>query len=234
MTLLGRNALCLARARPSCARCWRRDSTHVREGLFKPERRVVNRPVRRKQPRSKAASISKSCTWSQETAPGCAGDEKCDWSSEKSRLHRKDHVRLPEALPKHHRQAAKHEGEQMHHALEAGGLGRERRAACGTTSGSPGLRSVPVELAAVVFADAPGRVIGRRCRRARTSWPRRAKPGCHLAGVFTDACQFWGVVEAVDQNSHCIAVYRTRGFCQIAFLLRERLGFMLEMCGKVC
>ncbi len=112
--------------------------------------------------------------------------------------------RVPEALAQHDRQAAEHEGEKMHHALEAGGLLRDVEWGA-IDDGLAGILFCAVELAAIVFADAPCGVV-RRCGDDADFVATLGEPGCHLAGVFADACELGSVVDAVDQDSHFMAV----------------------------
>ena len=88
----------------------------------------------------------------------------------------------------------------MSHAFEAGGL-------CGDVQGGAvddgfaGVLLGAVELVAVVLADAPGWVV-RWCGNDADLVAAVGEPGGHLAGVFADASQLGGVVDAVDQDSH--------------------------------
>ena len=57
-----------------------------------------------------------------------------------------------------------------------------------------------IERAAVVFPNAPVRVVRRRGDDTDLVLTR-CKPGGHLSGVFTDSCEFRRVVQTVNQNS---------------------------------
>ena len=83
-----------------------------------------------------------------------------------------------------------------------------------------------VELAAVVFADAPCGIVRWRGDDA-DFMPSRGKPGGHLTGVFADASKLGGVVDAVDQDSH---LWQCKGEC-LGRSLRFPAGWLHSVNG---
>ncbi len=130
---------------------------------------------------------------------GGFGYEEGQGGTEEGGLYREDYIGPPEDLAEHDWEAAQHEGDQVGYPFEAGGF-------CGDVEGGAvdrgfaGLALGAIQLASVVFADAPGGVI-----RGGGDDPdfvaSGGQPGGHLSGVLADTSQLGGVVDAVDQNS---------------------------------
>ncbi len=124
------------------------------------------------------------------------GAEKCGLDGE-------DHIGIPRRLAQHDGQAAEHEGCEVRDALEAGGLlGDVKGSAVDDRLGGILHSAVfgPVELTAIVFADAPGGVV-RGSSDDADLMAAGGEPGGHLACVLANAGEFGGVVEPVDQDS---------------------------------
>ena len=75
------------------------------------------------RPRSKAASTSKSCTWSQEAAPVAWATKSARGAQKKVGSTVKTTSGCQKSLAEHDGKAAEHEGGEMRDAFEAGGLG---------------------------------------------------------------------------------------------------------------
>ncbi len=91
---------------------------------------------------------------------GCPGDEERYRSAEEGWFDGEDDVGLPEGLTEQDGEAAEHEGCQVDHPLEAGGLGGDVEGA--TVDGGFVGGALDAVGVAVVLADAPRGVIGRR------------------------------------------------------------------------
>ena len=87
----------------------------------------------------------------------------------------------------------------MDDPLDAGGMFRDvERSTVNRRLAGCAFHVVP--LAAVVGADLPGRVVGRRSDDTNLMSTER-QPSCHLPRVLTDAGKLGGVVQPVDQDS---------------------------------
>ena len=133
---------------------------------------------------------------------GCAGgfgDEESERGAEEGGFDVEDDLWLPPGLAQHDGKAAEHEGEEVRHALEAGGFGRDVEGGA-VDDGFAGDFFGAVEGATVVFADAPGGIV-RGSGDDADVVAAGCEPGGHFAGVFADAGKFGGVIETVDQDS---------------------------------
>lgn len=138
---------------------------------------------------------------------GGSGHEQGERGAEEGGLDGEDDVGAVKGLGEHNGKAAEHEGEEVRHALEAGGLLRhvERSATDERLSG--GLLGSIAGAGAVVLADVPGGVVGRRGYDTDLV-ASAGQPGGHLAGVLSDPGELRGIVEAVDQDAHAAALRR--------------------------
>ena len=132
------------------------------EELFEAERKGMNGTVRGEQAEVECGIDLKVLYVEPRGSAGGLRNEECKRRAKEGRLDGEDDVGLPEALAKHDRQASEHEGTEVRHAIEASRFCRDvERSAI--DDGFTGASFSGVELAAVIFAYAPCRVV-RGCR----------------------------------------------------------------------
>ena len=146
---------------------------------------------------------------------GGLGDEESERRAEEGGFYGEDDIRLPEGLAKHDGDAAEHEGCEVRYSLEAGGFFGDVEGAT-EDDWFAGNFFCAVEFAAVIFVDAPCRVVRRRGDDADLM-AARCEPVGQLAGIFADSGEFRGVVEPVDQN------FQTSS-CQVSLRFHFYLG----------
>ena len=130
---------------------------------------------------------------------GGVGDEEGEGGSEEGGLDGPDDLGLPEDLTEQGGEAAEGEGGEVNHALEAGGFfGDVERGAEDLWVAGLGFVGV-----AEVFADAPGGVVRGGGDDVEVVAPG-GEPCGHFAGVFADAGELGGEVEAVDEDAEAV------------------------------
>ena len=138
---------------------------------------------------------------------------------ERGGLHGPDDIRTPgQPLPDDRRCAGQREREKVEDAFQGGRRLRHPERAAQNRHLSPVLLSIGA--GTVTIADLPRGIVGRRRDHAHLM-PLVREPGRHFAGIFADADEFRGKVQAQDENFHRSPFNRL-----IAPLKRvEKLGF---------